>query len=103
MIVDSEGYIIVKSAMQVNFKSDIARIMKNQANLEVNLTKNVIEGYLPELSLSDTQANMHRECHRLPDIYRSHHPVLKLHLELHSLDLKLFDGKDFDFLPSNAA
>ena len=63
----------------------------------------MIDNYLPELSLSDIESNRHRECHRLPDFYKSHLPVTKLHLEIHLIDLKLFEGKDFDFLPSNDA
>ena len=64
------------------------------------MTAFVVDNYLPELSLSDVESNRHRECHRLTTTLP---PNLRLHLEIHSVDLKLFEGRDFDFLPSNNA
>ncbi len=84
----------MKSGVLVNQRKDIERVNKGGSG-EVNMLGYLVDNYLPELSLSDVEANRHRECHRLPPLNQL--PNLRFHLEIHSLDLKLFEGRDFDF------
>jgi len=86
--------------MHCQKKNDIERVMKQPIKEEVNVRNYLVENYLPELSFSDVEMNRHRECHRAMN---NSQPNLRFHLEIHSLDLKLFEGRDFDFQPSNNA
>ena len=74
--------------------------MKHAIKEELNVRKYLVENYLPELSFSDVELNRHRECHR---VMGNSQPNFRFHVEIHSLDLKLFEGRDFDFQPSNNA
>lgn len=68
----------------------------------LDIKKYVVENYLPVLNAWDVITNRHRECHRLPDTLRNLEAAVKLHVEVHSFEIKLFEGSDFDFLPSNS-
>jgi hypothetical protein len=58
----------------------------------------VIENYLPVLNVSDVNANRHRECHAIPEPLRALRPLIKIHIEVNSFQVKLYEGKDFDFI-----
>ena len=45
--------------------------------------------------------NRHRECHKLPESMRSQQTKLRLNIELSSLEVKLYEGWDFDFFVKN--
>ena len=58
----------------------------------------MIDDYLPVLSAEDVNLNKHRQCHSLIDSLKLLKFLTKIHIELHSFELKLFEGSDFDFI-----
>ena len=58
----------------------------------------ITDNYFPVLSAADVVANRHRECHILPENMKSLPLNLKLTLEIQTLEVKLCEGLDFDFV-----
>jgi len=81
--------------------SSRAGLGQQEGSSHLNLMPQLIENYLPELSEADIIGNRHRECHKLPESLRSQQTNLRLNIELSSLEVKLYEGWDFDFVVKN--
>mmetsp|Transcript_39344 Transcript_39344/g.37774 ORF Transcript_39344/g.37774 Transcript_39344/m.37774 type:complete len:128 (+) Transcript_39344:3298-3681(+) len=60
------------------------------------LSKVLIDSYIPEFSESDINENRHRACHEIK-LEENEKLTSLITFEITSFDLKLFEGLDFDF------
>lgn len=92
--IAQDGYFRVNTGLMIGSKKEIAAYDQYKG---VEMTSRVIEGYLPVLSESEIKANRHRDCHKLPENMRALFTKLRLNVEMQHIEIKLYEGYDFDF------
>ena len=90
VVIKEDGYFIINTGLLKNVSKHIG--------LEgVDLRERVEDDYLPELNEKVINSNRHRQCHILPENMVGLRLTLKLLFEIHSVEVRLYDGLDFDF------
>lgn len=93
--IREDGFFSVNTGICLDSHIDLRNV--NQPDELINLQKQVIEGYLPPLSLDDVKANRHKYCHNLPEQMKKLKSLMEIHVEIHSIEVRIFEGSDFDF------